>query len=378
VPAALPGVRVRRSRHLVVYWHDGRLLVHNYATGRRIVGDPLLCRILDYCGDWKTPVAIARALGFADAALTARVLSRLLSRSLLERDDRPPEPRAQAMSALDRWNPEAGFFHTATKNVRFWSPLEAMRQARLRPAGDPMPSPVKRYRGSSVVDLAGPRAGEFADLLRARRTWRRFSSAPIDFEDLSTVLGLSSGIQQWVRTGPYELPLKTSPSGGARHPIECYIVARDVRGLRPGVYHYAPGRHALERIRGPIQPKRLGDYYPGSRYFAKAPAQVFFTALFSRQLWRYPYSRAYRAALVEAGHVCQTFCLTATWLGLAPYCLMGLADSLIEEDLRLDGISESVLYAAGLGHPPRGTRWAPLAAGTKGTLKARRNPNLHR
>ena len=53
---------------------------------------------------------------------------------------------------------------------------------------------------------------------------------------------------------------------------------------------------------------------------------VFFTAVFARQLWRYPYSRAYRAALIEAGHVCQTFLLAATSLRLAPFCLLGLAE----------------------------------------------------
>ena len=69
---------------------------------------------------------------------------------------------------------------------------------------------------------------------------------------------------------------------------------------------------------------------------------VFFTAIFARILWRYPYARAYRAALIEAGHVCQTFCLSATRLGLAPFSVMALADSVIEKDLGIDGISESV------------------------------------
>jgi len=33
-------------------------------------------------------------------------------------------------------------------------------------------------------------------------------------------------------------------------------------------------------------------------------------------------------------------------LGLAPFCTMALADSKVEKALRLDGISESVVYAA--------------------------------
>ena len=56
--------------------------------------------------------------------------------------------------------------------------------------------------------------------------------------------------------------------------------------------------------------------------------------------------------LLEAGHVCQTFCLAATWLGLAPFCSMALADAAIEKALGLDGVSESVLYAAGVGRRP--------------------------
>ena len=60
-------------------------------------------------------------------------------------------------------------------------------------------------------------------------------------------------------------------------------------------------------------------------------------------------------------------------VGLGAFCVMGLADSLIEHDLGLDGITESVLYAAGVGHPPTGSSWAPLV---KGTLTARRNPRM--
>jgi SagB-type dehydrogenase family enzyme len=169
-------------------------------------------------------------------------------------------------------------------------------------------------------------------------------------------------VQAWVAAKPQPLALKTSPSGGARHPIECYLVVRRVRGLRAGVYHYEPERHVLERLRGPVPRARVRSYYPSSPYFGEAPAHLLMTAVFSRQLWRYPYARAYRAALAEAGHVCQTFCLVATWLGLAPFCLMGLG---------IDGITESVLYAAGVGHRPKGVSWAPLV---RGALTVRKNP----
>jgi SagB-type dehydrogenase family enzyme len=379
VPAARhvkTGRRLRRSRHLVLYWRRERLIVHNYATGAKVEGDALLCRLLDYCSEWRSPNDIRTRLGLGSASAVRTLLARLVSRGLLDRSDRPQTAQSAAMGALDRWNPEAGFFHSATKNVQFWSPLDAARKARAQAATWPMPAPVKRYRGAATFDLPKPRDGEFGQVLRARRTWRRFSAAPIGIDDLATVLGLSAGVLRWVQTPAGEVPLKTSPSGGARHPIECYVLASRVDGLRSGLYHYAADRHALERLRGAVSPKRIASYYPRSGYFARAAVQVFFTAVFERQVWRYPYARAYRAALAEAGHVCQTFCVTATWLGLAPFCLMGLADSLIEGDLGLDGVRESVIYAAGLGLPPKGTAWAPLAPNTKGILKTRPNKRL--
>ena len=75
------------------------------------------------------------------------------------------------------------------------------------------------------------------------------------------------------------------------------------------------------------------------------------TAVFPRSMWKYRFPRAYRVVLADAGHLCQTFCLVATYLRLAPFCTMALKDSLIERDLGIDGINESILYVAGVGLP---------------------------
>ena len=235
-----------------------------------------------------------------------------------------------------------------------------------------MPAPAKRLRGAPTVSLPAPNySGEFPETLLARRTWRRFGAAAVSRQDLATTLALAVGVQHWAPTPSGPVPLKTSPSGGARHPIEAYVCARKVTGLPAGLYHYASADHRLERIRRGDMTARLRDWMPHSGFFAKAAFVVVLTAVLERQLWRYSYARAYRAALAEAGHVCQTFCLAATWRGLAPFCLMGLADSLIEEDLGIDGVGETVLYVAGAGARPRGTAWAPRA---RGSMIARRNP----
>ena len=98
------------------------------------------------------------------------------------------------------------------------------------------------------------------------------------------------------------------------------------------------------------------------------------TAVFARTQWTCPAPRAYRVPLIEAGDVCQTFCLLATWLGLAPFCSMALADSTIESALGIDGVTESILYTAGVGARPAGVEWAPWESIPYG----RRVPNLAR
>ena len=349
-------------------------VAYNYATDTLAELSSRTCELLDACDDW-TPLSDLSARGIIAGSAFAATIERMVKVTLLERSDRPADPRTAAMNTLRPWNPHAGFFHAATRSVRYLPASAAARMLQLKASEFPQPPSIKRYRNVDTIDLAPVATDEFVSVLRARRTWRRYSSQPVTRDELATILALAAGIQQWVDADGIDLPLKTSPSGGARHAIECYVIARDVRGVKSGVYHYAPDRHALQRIGGRVPAARLRAYVPGSEYFANASALVFFTAMFERLLWRYPYARAYRAALIECGHVCQTFCLTATKLGLAPFSVMALADPLIEKDLGIDGIKEAVLYAAGVGRPPRGSRWAPRPTGPNPQTK--QNPRVN-
>jgi SagB-type dehydrogenase family enzyme len=154
--------------------------------------------------------------------------------------------------------------------------------------------------------------------------------------------------------------LKTSPSGGACHSIEVYLVAANVAGLARGIYHYCPDSHELERVRRGLRQDAV-RHFLRQPWFEDAPALFVMTSIFDRVRWKYPSPRAYRVLLMEAGHLCQTFCLVATWLGLAPFSTASFADSTIERRLGIDGVEEGVLYAAGVGPRPgpRASRRAP-------------------
>jgi SagB-type dehydrogenase family enzyme len=352
------GPRFRRSPHVVCYWHRGRFIVHEYLAGRRVAAPPAVVDVLDYCATWRSGKAILTHLdAYAPDAVT-RVVDDLVEHSLLRRSGRPDGRSLRVdrgLSKWESWNPAAGFFHFSTKDVRYPPDLEtAARRLRRRTRGVPMPSSVKRYPLASRIPL--PPNGlqdEFTTVLLQRRTWRSFSSRHVSLADLGALLQLTWGVQQWASVpGQGRVALKTSPSGGARHPGEVYVLALRIEGLRRGLYHYAPDRHELEVLGSGSSARQVDRYLPGQAWYRGAAALLLMTVVFPREQWRYRFPRAYRAVLLEAGHLCQTCCLVATWLGLAPFCSMAFSDTRIERDLGINGIDEAVLYVAGVGARP--------------------------
>ena len=344
----------RRAPHLVLYWNDELLVLKNYATGRSLKADPFILQILEQFGGWRSREQYLDAVPEEARSSASRVIDLLHRHRWLRRRDDAPHEAEERFDEWAGWNPAAGLFHSATRNQRFMQLDELIDQLAVQAVSWPMPSPVKAYQGARVTPLPAPsRRGAFLRTLRERRTWRQFDRKPIDLAAFSTLLDATAGVQQWVTAkGEGRVPLKTSPSGGARHPIELYVLARRIRSLAPGVYHYASDRHVLERVPGSPALPEFDALLPQQWWYREAAALVLFTAVFERTRWRYHSPRAYRAVLLEAGHVCQTFCLSATSLGLAPFCSMAIADAAAERLLGIDGISESVLYAAGVGTRP--------------------------
>jgi SagB-type dehydrogenase family enzyme len=270
---------------------------------------------------------------------------------------RPPP----SSSSWGTWHPLASGFHFGTKDIA-WADgeqSEAIAESEIaRVRIDPPPPPFKPVHGRGVP-LPSPTPNDaFTKVLLERRTWRGFGKTPVPLSKLGTLLGLTFGVQMEGRTaaGTHVL-FKTSPSGGARHPIEAYVLALRVSGLPRGLYHFGPDTGRLHRVRRGATPGQLVEYLSGQWWFADAAALVLMTAVLPRVRWRYPHPRAYRSVLLGAGHLCQTFCLVATWLKLAPFCTQALADSTIERDLGVDGVDEVVIYAAGVGSRPRDGRW---------------------
>src|SRR6202040_3384069 len=90
-----------------------------------------------------------------------------------------------------------------------------------------------------------------------------------------------------------DLPLKMTPSGGARNPYEAYVCVRNVTGLTPGTYHYSALEHSLGTVQDgqpPPFPAMLAD----QPWTATAAAVIFLVANFDRAMWKYRDPGAYR------------------------------------------------------------------------------------
>jgi len=348
-------VLVRRAPALISYWQGKQLVLENYLSRKKIAASVETAALLDFFSGWKREEAAFRRWPEYTERSLRHAVRRLVEETFLQRStalDAGERSRERALRNWESWNPAASYFHLQTKDTYSeeisaetirWTE-ELLRQGRL-------PAPAKKYPDARAIPLEREEyTGEFPRVLQERRTWRKFGKQPVPKDVLGRLLHLSFGVQEWLRVPKGgRFALKTSPSGGALHPGEAYLLAHNVGGIPGGIYHYDAVGHRLLELRRGTSRAEIQKLLAGQWWFRDAAMVVFLTAVFPRTQWKYKYARAYRAVLAEAGHLSQTFCLTATWLGLAPFCTMALADTRIEKALGVDGISESVIYAMGAG-----------------------------
>jgi SagB-type dehydrogenase family enzyme len=123
--------------------------------------------------------------------------------------------------------------------------------------------------------------------------------------------------------------------------------------LRRGIYHYSVRDHSLELLKLDDFREKCVAFSAGQAWTRNASVFFIMTAVVARTAWKYRVPRVYRAFLLDAGHLSQSFLLVSTALGLGPFCIGVISDITIEKELGLDGINETVLFAVGVGQPTR-------------------------
>jgi SagB-type dehydrogenase family enzyme len=215
-------------------------------------------------------------------------------------------------------------------------------------------------REGEVTSLPAPDFSLYDDVtllsvLKNRMTSRCFDGKKTPLNTLSTLLfscfGLIHGPWSHLKElGLKELGIrKSSPSGGGLHPTEAYVLILNVEGITPGLYHYNVKTHSLTEIQKGTYGDKLVDFLVG-QYFAKDLSfGVFLTAYFEKMWGKYPHSRAYRVALMDVGHLSQTFQLCATGLKLSTWLTGVFKDTEVSQFLKLEGIHQAPLFFVGAG-----------------------------
>lgn len=97
---------------------------------------------------------------------------------------------------------------------------------------------------------------------------------------------------------------RLAPSGGARHPIELYLLVIDVEGIAPGVYHSNISSGDLRRMcKLPPVEELEKNLYGAWRLGCKPRAIFLLTAHVMRNMYRYREPRTFRTLFYDAGHM---------------------------------------------------------------------------
>ncbi|HOV78669.1 MAG TPA: SagB/ThcOx family dehydrogenase [Bacillota bacterium] len=182
------------------------------------------------------------------------------------------------------------------------------------------------------------------DVIRRRRSIRKFTDGAISKKELSQLLWATQGITaEGSRSG-----FRAAPSAGALYPIETLVAVNRVEGMEPGIYHYKNEQHSLNRLKKGVFGDELAGAALNQAALGKAAAVFAWAAVFERSTRIYK-KRAYQYIYLEAGHIAQNLALAAAAMGLGSFQVGAFVDSMVNELFGLDGTSESIIYLSPVG-----------------------------
>lgn len=192
---------------------------------------------------------------------------------------------------------------------------------------------------TKVIKLSKPKTKSEISLeeaLNQRRSIRDYKKGSLSLEEVSQLLWAASGRNRYRRT---------TPSAGATYPLEAYLAVGEVVGLEPGLYHYFPSGHSLEKIKEDDIRNKLSQAALGQEMIEKAQINIVIAADYQRTTGHYG-QRGIRYVHMEVGHVGQNVHLQAEALNMGTVMIGAFEDRKVKEVL---GIKEDPLYIIPVG-----------------------------
>jgi SagB-type dehydrogenase family enzyme len=222
------------------------------------------------------------------------------------------------------------------------------------------PEPFKIYPGLPVVSLPRDFPVPAQDALAAI-SGEPGVTARLNLETLAALLFFSAGVtKRQAYPGGGTMYFRAAPSTGALYQTEVYVVAAEVAGLEPGVYHFSPGDFALRRL-------REGDFRgalaiaAADEDLAARSATIILSAIYWRNTWKYQ-ARGYRHLFWDSGSMLSNLLAAATALDLPARVVTGFVDLEVNGLLALDGEKEGALVLVSVAGPQNAAPPAPVIA----------------
>jgi SagB-type dehydrogenase family enzyme len=197
------------------------------------------------------------------------------------------------------------------------------------------PDPFRRYAGAPLTRLPilGPGEEPVSPAYESLYVRGSVPSAPLTIRTLSRLLEYALALSAWKQVGGARWALRANPSSGNLHPTEGYVLVGGIAelGETPGLFHYAPLEHGLER-RADCPAELLARLTRGP---AAGAFLVGLSSVYWREAWKYG-ERAFRYCQHDAGHAIGTLRIAAAALGWSARVLDGVADATVGALLGLD------------------------------------------
>ncbi|GAA2361055.1 SagB/ThcOx family dehydrogenase [Streptomyces cuspidosporus] len=355
----------RRRRDTLVEWgENGKLVLVDCGAWRKFAIKPELLELLSLLDHPRSARDVhgAWASSSRPEDEVRRLLERLAEAGIVCRDapeDHGPDPRADQPEAprdepeARRDRPEApgdgpgerpgegpgeGPGPGGAPPGTGWTPYELAVHAQTSRSGVPTrlrgtPPPARLLHPEALerIELpedTAPPSRPLDRVLADRRSIRQYAPSPVPLPLLAALFARTARVRGYLPPLKYEQTQRAAPSGGARHSLELYLVAREVEGLAPGAYHYDPFGHALERL-APWS-EELDDLQRRTlcvpmQEDQPPPASLYLTSCAYRTGWKYQ-GMALSLIYRDTGCLMQTLSLAGTDIGLAT-CLTGRVEA---------------------------------------------------
>ena len=259
--------------------------------------------------------------------LTQTFLNLFCSAKLLSMVDEEGRVVEAENEVLAQWEFHDLLFHSLSRKGRQTNAVG--KSFRFLGKIKPLPA-IKATVAQEVIRLYKPDLQQleqvdpsFTSVLEQRKSIRSYGEGSISARQLGEFLYRCARVRKIVPREYIECSDRPYPSGGASYELELYLAINICEDINPGIYHYCPQNHLLEKK----SPKN--DYLEALLINAqKANGEdclpqvlIIITARFARVSWAYE-SIAYSLILKHVGVLYQTMYLVATAMNLAP-CALG-------------------------------------------------------